>query len=372
MSNSTKSLNKRKVALVGLRRADRYPLDALIKELTSDNRFELALFLGESIIEDRNLTKCRVFQVSKSPRNSTPLELANEFTSISSLSSKAFGLFKPDILIVLGDRTELLGICGIATIFRVPIAHLHGGETTIGSRDDFTRSAVSRLAQFHFCSTSKAQTRLIKSGISRDKVFLVGAIGIDRLKGSESRTLKDLERVLDWKIERPFGLLSYHPPTIFLSSIDAELVAIKNSLGKFKSILATHPGEDPGSDRILNFLLEWEQSDLRLKVFRSIGDCYPIALKYADLIVGNSSSGIFEAGYFGTPVIDIGHRQRGREHGNNVIAVRDASTTPRKVERAVNKALSDEFRNNIDMNSHPYKSLNTAKLICDVLASINI
>lgn len=243
---------------------------------------------------------------------------------------------RPDVVLVLGDRGEMLAGALAAIHLNIPVAHIHGGERS-GTIDEPVRHAISKLAHFHFCATAQARERLVRMGEAPEHIWVTGAPGLDGLRelASGDRAALAAEAGLD--PARPAALLVFHPVLQEAASAGTQAQALLDSLRRHRlQVLALLPNADAGSEAIRRLLLQRRDAgELRLATHfpRRVFVSWMAA---ADLMVGNSSAGIIEAATFGTPVVNIGQRQNLRERNANVI---DCGTDPAAIDAAVDRAL---------------------------------
>ena len=259
-----------------------------------------------------------------------------------------------DVLVVLGDRWELLYVVPPAFLLGVPVVHLHGGEVTEGAVDERVRHAVTKLADQHCVASEESAVRLRQMGEPADRVHVTGAPGLDRLAAVEPLDDASLAGLLGVEaLERPFALFTYHPPT---AQPDAPVgdwarEALEATLAASGTVVATHPGMDEGREAIVAALQEVAAREPRLRVVEALGRDYPRVLASADVVVGNSSSGVIEAASVHVPAVDVGERQRGRLRGDNVAHADEGRVA---VETAVRAALSPEAREVARCTTNPY------------------
>ena len=273
--------------------------------------------------------------------------------------------WRPDIVLVLGDRWEMLAIAQACQIAAVPLAHLHGGEVTAGSTDDAVRHALTKLSHVHLVATAAYAQRVRQLGEEPWRVHVVGAPALDRLRVAvDDSTEAELEQVLGGSAVRPTALVTYHPPTNHPERLESELASVVAGCAACSTVLATYPGADPGADRIIDVLRTWAARDARVILVPSLGRLYPRALATVDVVVGNSSSGIVEAPFFGVPVVNVGARQDGRVRAAAVI---DAPGTDEAVVAAVARAIDPAFRKSLPIGQSPYGDGEASGRIVDVL-----
>ena len=237
----------------------------------------------------------------------------------------AFPRLEPDVLVILGDRYEMLAIAAAATIFQIPIAHIHGGELTEGAFDDAIRHAITKLSHLHFTSTDEYRNRVIQMGENPVSVFNVGAIGIDNIKNLTLLTKDELESELKIKFRKYNYQITFHPETLGEISAEKQFQILLQTidLQEDSFFIFTKANADTNG-RIINQMIDRYVADNTGKAaaFSSLGTLRFLSLvKYCTAIVGNSSSGILEAPSLKTPTINIGNRQRGRVQSGSVINV---------------------------------------------------
>ncbi len=271
-----------------------------------------------------------------------------------------------DVLVVLGDRWELLYVVPAAILLGVPVVHLHGGEVTEGSLDERIRHAVTKLADQHCVASEDAAARVRQLGEPADRVHVTGAPGLDRLATARPISDADLGDLLGTTVERPLGLFTYHPPTAQPDAPVGEWArgAAEAALATCGTVVATHPGMDEGRDEILAALTQLAAREPRFRLVAALGRDYPRVLAAADVVVGNSSSGVIEAATLHVPAVDIGQRQRGRLRGENVVHAAEGRAA---VESALRTALSPRWRQHSARVANPYGTGTASGHILDIV-----
>ena len=229
---------------------------------------------------------------------------------------------KPDALIVLGDRFEILIACQVAYLMNIPIFHLHGGEVTSGSLDDAIRHSVSKLSNLHFVSTIKSKKRLILMGENSENIQTVGAISYEKLRKLKNVSTEKLENKLGFKFLKHNLILSYHPELCSSSEQKKKLGILLNALNQFKDcrIILTSPGADRNHYVVNECLKKFAKKNKDSVYIKSMGfELFNQTLSKIDCIIGNSSSGIIEAPFHKVWTINVGNRQDGREKSNSII-----------------------------------------------------
>jgi GDP/UDP-N,N'-diacetylbacillosamine 2-epimerase (hydrolysing) len=357
-------LKRRKICVVTTGRADFGLLRGLLKAIRADSALRLqviasGMHLAPKFGRTWRDIEAEAIQVDRK----VGLRLTGE-SSLDNLRSisaglngfaKAFAELKPDIVVVLGDRFELLAPAISALMLRIPIAHIHGGELSEGAIDDSVRHAITKLASLHFAATESYRRRIIQMGESPDRVFNFGAPGLDQLHGSAFLTQQELEKDLGFSLEDPIALVTYHPVAQDAGSAETQvshLVAAIKASG-LKAVFTMANADAQGA--LINRLLQaaCERNSRRFKWVPHLGHRrYLSCLKYFAVMIGNSSSGLTEAPSFRLPVVNIGDRQRGRIRAANIIDVlcsRDA------ILRGIKKAVSARFRDSLSDMRNPYE-----------------
>jgi UDP-N-acetylglucosamine 2-epimerase (non-hydrolysing) len=270
-----------------------------------------------------------------------------------------------DVLVVLGDRWELLYAVPPAFLAAVPIVHLHGGEVTEGAVDERVRHSVSKLADQHCVASADAARRLAQMGEPPERIHVTGAPGLDRIATAEPLDDEELSQVLGVEVRRPVALFTYHPPTADADAPVGRWVgdALAGTLDHCGTVIATYPGMDTGREAIIATLRRAEL-DPRVVLVEALGAAYPRVLASVDVVVGNSSSGLIEAASTHTPAVNVGKRQRGRLRGANVV---DAAEGRDAVSAAVGRALSPEMAGIAARTDNPYGRGDASRRILDIV-----
>lgn len=265
-----------------------------------------------------------------------------------------FKRVEPDMLVVLGDRYETLAVCCSAMNQRIPIAHLYGGETTEGAVDECIRHAITKLSYLHFTSTEIYRNRVIQLGEEPSRVFTVGAIGIENIKNEKLLTKNELERELDFKLDKPYGLITFHPVTLESDNAAKQFRGLLDACEKFENMnfIFTKANADEEGRIINNLIDEYVKIHENAAGFDSLGlTRYLSAMKYCNMVIGNSSSGLIEAPSFGVPTVNIGDRQKSRLQSDSVI---NCPSISKKIVEAITVALTDEYVQKAKKTVNPY------------------
>jgi len=284
-----------------------------------------------------------------------------------------FRRMAPDLLVLLGDRYEAFAAAAAATVCKIPIAHLHGGELTYGAIDDSLRHAITKLSHLHFASTEAYRTRIIQLGEDPDRVFAVGALGVENIRNVELYGEEDVARRLNTNSQRPYFLMTFHPAPRSEKTPEIQLSALLDALDSFPdyTVVMTGANADAGGLAINRMLAQRAAlQPERLQFCMSLGTkLYLSAARHAAVVLGNSSSAIIEVPTLGVPSVDIGPRQAGRARGDSVISCGDDRT---EIVNALRRALTPEFRRLAASASNPYDQPDTTARIVRELVSRNL
>jgi GDP/UDP-N,N'-diacetylbacillosamine 2-epimerase (hydrolysing) len=287
--------------------------------------------------------------------------------------SEVFERIKPDLVLVLGDRYEIFAACTAAMISRIPIAHCHGGEATEGLIDEAIRHSITKMSQIHFASTEDYRNRIIQLGEQPENVFNVGALGIENINRLELLTKSDFEESIDFKLKKINFLVTFHPVTLDNLSAEVQFKELLKVIDTFENtaIIFTKPNSDTDGRIIIKLIDEYVKNNSKKAVaFTSLGQLrYLSAIQYMDVVLGNSSSGLIEVPSFRKATINIGDRQQGRVKSTSVI---DCDTNREDIEKAIKKALSLEFKEELKSSNNPYGEKNSSIEIVDVLKTIDL
>lgn len=358
-------------------RAEYGLLKSLMQEINKDNDLELYLIVsGMHLSPEFGMTYKEIeedgFQIN------AKVEMLLSSDSPAGIS-KSIGLgvigfadeFQRadlDMLILLGDRYEALSAAICALVMRIPIAHLHGGELTEGAIDEGIRHSITKMSYLHFTSTEQYRNRVIQLGENPERVFYVGALGVENIKKINLMTKEELERSIHFEIDENTVIVTYHPVTLENNTVEEQFLNLLEVLDRNPKIrmIFTKANADTNG-RIVNELIDKyaAQNSERACAFVSLGQKrYLSALKYCRIVIGNSSSGIIEAPSFCKPIINIGDRQKGRICADSVI---NCGYTQQEIQQAMETALTKEFENKASNCRNPYEKENTAANIISVI-----
>lgn len=279
----------------------------------------------------------------------------------------------PDSAVILGDRFEAMAMACACINARIPIAHIHGGETTIGAVDEAFRHSITKMSHLHFTSTEEYRTRVIQLGEHPDRVFNLGAIGIENIRNLPLMSKEELFQDIGFELDAPYFLVTFHPVTLEQATAEMQFRNLLSALDNQDdaTIIFTKANADTDG-RIINQRIDHYVSDKPEKAiaFTSMGQLrYLSAMKYAGAVVGNSSSGIVEAPSFNVPTVNIGDRQKGRVRAESVIC---CEPEKKQISSALQKALSKDFVDSIQEMKNPYEKPGTARSILNVLKEADL
>ena len=276
----------------------------------------------------------------------------------------AFETLKPDLLLILGDRYEMLAVASAALIYKIPIAHLHGGEITEGAFDDAIRHAITKMSHLHFTSTEAYRKRVIQLGEQPDRVFNVGALGVENIHKLQPIPKEEIESSLNFELTDKCFLVTYHPVTLSNMSSEIQVLNLLEALDDYKDyhIIFTYSNSDTSSQIIIRRIQEYvDRNPGRCMFIPSLGQRrYFSVLRYVKAVIGNSSSGIIEVPSFGIPTLDIGDRQKGRIAAGSVIHCGYSVEEIRDGLKKIIVDLNDGVQN-------PYDKPGTCNAILDVI-----
>lgn len=373
----------RKIAVVTGSRAEYGLLYPLIKMIEHDHELLLQLVVtGMHLSPEFGYTCNEIVQDGFRVDEKVEMLLSSD-TNVGITKSMGLGLIgfadvwerlKPDIVVVLGDRYEIMVAVQAAMIANIPIAHLHGGESTEGLVDEAIRHSITKMSHLHFVSNEKYRTRVMQLGEAPAWIFNVGALGLDNIRNHESVSRKEFEESIDFKLGELSFLVTYHPVTLHQWGSKRLLQELFAALDEFSEarVVFTKPNADADGRIIAQMIDEYVgRNKERMIAHTSLGkNRYLNALHHLDVVIGNSSSGIIEAPIFKKPTINIGDRQKGRASGSTVIHCSDLADD---IIAAIQLALSKEFyQNNLKNAVSLYGDGHASNQIIDVIKNVNL
>jgi len=372
----------KKISVVTGTRAEYGLLKPLIKSLNDDSNFDLQLMAtamhlspkyGMTVNEIINDKFPIVKKIKCLNDTDSAVGVSKSISVALSSFAIAFEEIKPELIIILGDRTEMLAVAIAASIANIPIAHIHGGETTEGAYDEGIRHAITKMSYWHFTSTENYQNRVIQLGENPSRVFNVGAIGLDSIKTLPLLSKDEFENSINFNLGEKCALVTYHPVTLEEATAVNQFKSILTSLDSIPGLhmIFTHANSDRDGKVINQMIKEYvSQNNEKAVEFKSLGQLrYLSALQYVDVVVGNSSSGLIEVPYFNIPTINIGDRQKGRVAPESVL---NCMPKEKDILNSMKKALSSEFNQRIQSQEQLYGTGNTTLKIMNVLKKDDI
>ena len=372
----------RRIAVITGTRAEYGILKPLIKKISDSSDFELQLFVtGLHLLEKYGYTINEIkndgFDVSASIPMYDGLE--NDITYYGCALARSiegftleFSALRPEIVVLLGDRLESFAATIAGSTLGIPIAHIHGGDKTdSGHIDESIRHSISRFANIHLVATKEHAERLCKMGEEEWRIFKVGALGLDTITNEKPVSIEELSLKLGTDLKKINIVLLFHPVLLERESSGKQMHEILEAVAELKiNTIAIYPNNDAGNDEIIKELIVYEGIPT-VTVFKNIEHSdYISLLRYSDALIGNSSSGIIEAPSFGLPVINIGSRNVGRDHAENVIFVEPEKGS---VIEAIKIALYDEnFKETSRICKNPYGDGKTSDMTMEILLEIEI
>ncbi len=373
----------RKICVVTSTRADYGILKQLMFAIQADSELQLQVIatnmhlsaeFGNTYQEILN----DGFQIDKKVEMLLSSDTANATCKSVGLGAigfaDAYEELKPDLVVVLGDRYEMIAIVSTALFYRIPVAHISGGEITEGAYDDAVRNALTKMSHLHFAATEEYRNRIIQMGEQPETVFNVGAMGVDAIRSLSLLSKEALEASVGFSLDSPVALVTFHPVTLDGDATPAEQFGVLlNALRRKPELrcLFTYPNSDTDGRIIIDMIHKFvAENSHRTFCVPSLGQLrYLSALQYVDVVLGNSSSGIVEVPGFGIPTVNIGIRQKGRIRATSVI---DCPTAENDILSALDEALSDRFLAVASQTVNPYHKPDTAQNILHVLKTADL
>ena len=370
-----------KICVITGTRADYGLLTPLMQKLKNNADFELQIIAtGMHLSPEFGLTYQTVekqFHIDKKIEillsSDTPVGISKSMGLAQISFAEAFDELKPDLILILGDRYEILSAANAALMFNIPIAHLSGGEITQGAVDDTIRHSLTKMSHLHFTATQEYADRVVQLGEQPDTVFNVGEAGLDNIFDLDLMSKTEFEQSIGMQLNDKSLLITYHPVTLDYDNSKTHFTEILNALDKLANttLIFTDANSDTGG-RIINQMIKDYVTSHQDKAvgFASLGQLrYLSALQYIDALVGNSSSGIVEAPSFKLPAINIGDRQKGRIQASSVINCQPAEA---EIDAAVEKLYSAPFQKSLPKITNPYGQGGSSQKILDIIKAADI
>lgn len=367
----------KKVCVVTGTRAEYGLLKPLIQKIDNEKDMELQLVVsGMHLSPEFGLTYQEIeqdgFQIAERNEMLLSSDTPNGITKSVGLGTIGFAdiftRMEPNIVVILGDRYEAFATATAAMIHRIPIAHIHGGELTEGLIDESMRHAITKMSMLHFTSTEIYRNRVIQLGEQPERVFCVGALGVENIKTQKLMSKKELEKNMCYELNKPYIIVTFHPVTLEQNTAQEQFENLLRALDHVKEyqIIFTKANSDTDG-RIINQKIDEyvNNNKNRAVAFTSLGMIrYLSALQYCEMVVGNSSSGIVEVPSFHIPTVNIGDRQMGRVKGKSII---DCGNIASEIENAIYSAHAMYKGNELQYDKNPYEGTNTSETIMNII-----
>lgn len=369
---------KRKIAYITGTRADYGLMRSVLHQIHDSRSLSLDIIVtGMHLMDEFGMTieeiqndgfNCHVIDVQHV--NDTKESVALFIGEFIQRLTPLIRIINPDIILILGDRGEMLAGAIVGAYLSVPVAHIHGGEVT-STVDDLARHAITKLSHVHFPATEKSAERIIRMGEDPSRVFVVGAPGLDQILHEPLLEPEDLEKRYHLNFSDRVLLVVQHPVTLEVNQASEQMRETLEavSLLQYQTVIV-YPNADAGGRAMIEVIKEYEHLPY-IRTYKNIPHKdYLSLMQYSSVLIGNSSSGIIEAPSFGIPTINIGSRQKGRQRGDNVV---DVDYNRKAIASTINYVLNDEnYIKKINLKKNPYGDGNAGKRITIVLSGISI
>lgn len=369
-----------KINIISSTRADIGLLKNLIAELKEEKSFSTSTIIGGTHFAKRfdytykEIIKNKIKINNKIVFKSIPdsiLGISKVFSKSFIKSVEIFEKDKPDLIIVLGDRYEILASVIAANLSKIPVAHIHGGEVTHGAIDDAFRHSITKMSHIHFVSHKEHKQRIIQLGENRKNIFIIGPMAVDNIRNTKLYERKYLEKKFNLKFRKNNFLVNFHPETLSNYSTKKQINEIIGAMKKLKtsSIIFTMPGADKEYSIIQNEIMKFDREYKNVYFFKSLGEYYFSFLNEINAMIGNSSSGIYEMPYFNKPTINLGNRQSGRIMDANIINVQ---INQKNILNAINQILNPRLKKKILKKTKLFPKYSPSKRIVKILKNLNL
>jgi len=297
----------------------------------------------------------------------TPVGIAESMGKGLSGCAAVFSRLQPDVILVLGDRFEIFAATAAALVAKIPVAHLHGGETTIGAFDEAFRHSITKMSHFHFVAAEEYRQRVIQLGEDPDNVFLVGGLGVDGVKNISLLSKDEIESSLGVKFQSKNLLVTFHPVTLEDETSEVQMKELLSALSDLSdtTLIFTMPNADPGGLVLIKMIQEFVSQNTNSFAFTSLGQLrYLSCMAQVDAVIGNSSSGLIEAPTFKKASINIGDRQLGRLQASSII---NCQPEKNSIGEAIRRMYSSEFQRSLVKTINPYGEGGASARIVEIL-----
>jgi len=370
----------RRIGVVTTSRADYGGVLPIARAIRADSDLELLLFVGGMhLAPEFGLTVKEieadglpiVDRIEMAPASDSPEAIAQAMGQGVHGFARSLDRHRPDMLVLYGDRYELMAPALVATALNIPIAHVCGGDLTEGAIDNQVRYALTKLSHLHFVVLEEHARRVRQTGEESNRIFLTGEPALDLLNQLKPLSQKELADSLGMELTQPVAIITFHPETAGETPIEKQVNGLLSALDHLSGALVfTSPGADAGHRHIVDRLHDFVRTHRNAKFFASLGwQRYYSLMALADVIVGNSSSGIWEAPSFALPVVNVGQRQQGRTRAGNVI---EAGFDTNSISKGIKRALEPKFRASLRGMRNPYGDGHASGRIVSALKRVSI
>lgn len=364
---------KRKILYITGTRADYGLMHSVLEEINKDPDLELQIVAtGMHLMEEFGFTfeeikndGFKTFKINDTFKADDKYSMSLFIGKFIEDLTEQIKIIKPDIILLLGDRGEMLAGAIVGTYLSIPIAHIHGGDVT-STVDEHARHAITKLAHIHFPATKKSANRIINMGEDKWRVHITGSPAIDSISKERLIEPREIAEKYNLDLNKPILLVVQHPVTMEFKNSANQIRETLNALSELEyQTILIYPNADAGSRKMINVIKKFEEKPF-IQTFKSLPrKDYLSLMNVASVMIGNSSSGIVEAPYFNLLVINIGDRQQNRERGNNIIDVKNDK-------KEIVSAVSSILNKSKEKYESPYGKGETGKIIVDILKSIKI
>jgi GDP/UDP-N,N'-diacetylbacillosamine 2-epimerase (hydrolysing) len=369
----------RKICIVTSSRADYGLLRWIMQEINDDPELILQIIatgmhlspkfgLTYKVIEEDGFKVDAKIEILSS--SDSPVATAESMALALEGTAKALSELEPDLVVVLGDRFEIFAATAAALVSKIPVAHLHGGESTVGAFDEAFRHSITKMSHLHFVATEEYRSRVIQLGENPKNVFLVGGLGIDNFKNLPLLSREELQTQLGIEFGVKSLLITFHPVTLDFESPESQMKELLAALSHLHetTLIFTMPNADTGGDELIKLIEEFVSQNKNAKMFTSLGQLkYLSCISYVDGVVGNSSSGITEVPSFKKGTVNVGDRQLGRIQAASVI---NCEPTEDDIARAIEKLYSPNFKSGLAEVKNPYGDGGSSARVLKVLKEV--
>ena len=372
----------RKICVYTSTRAEYGLLRNLIKEIHKSSELELQLLVsGTHLVLGQGMTIEEIRREGFEPDKCVDIDLLDDSSKgichSMGIAVSEYGKFltdfSPDLLVLLGDRFETLCCATAAQVCRIPIAHIHGGEITQGAIDEAFRHSITKMAHLHFSCCEEYRQRIVQMGEQPSHVYNVGALGVENIRSLKLMERGDLEKVIEFQLDKPFFLVTFHPVTLEKNSFKKQFAELLTALDEYPGykIIFTGSNADTGGQVINQMQNDYKRMHPdQCLVVPSLGNLrYLSVMKLCEAVIGNSSSGILEAPALNIPTINIGDRQKGRIRTQSIV---DCDPSKKSILSALKMIYDFSFQLNLKKLNLPFEKPDTSKKIKKLLQKVDL